>query len=156
MAVEGGAGYPATAPAMGVSPAEGGGGGLSLWGWGLFVLVLDVELSLAVGRVAVPSTHPGCPGARWGSCAGVGELDGVLVLPHPWPRQSALGTCPEHLLPGPGSSGFGGFSDAQKPGRGGGGVMHPLPAQCTIPMTTMLEAAWMQAAPSLLYLLGYL
>jgi len=34
--------------------------------------------------------------------------------------------------------------------------VHLLPAQCTIAMTTKLQAAWMQAAPSLLRLRGYL
>lgn len=49
----------------------------------------------------------------------VRELNEVLLLSHPCPQQSALGTRPEHLLPGPESSGFLGFSNDQTPGRGG-------------------------------------
>lgn len=65
----------------------------------------------------------------------VRELNGGLVHSHLCPQQSALGACPEHLHPGPGSSGFLGFSDAWRPGKGG--FMHPLPARCTIAMATM-------------------
>lgn len=85
----------------------------------LFLVVLDVELSPSVAV----------------SCLPILDI-GVLMLSH---HSLAL-----HLL----MQGVLCFGVHRCSDPGGGGVgLHPLPAQCTIAMATMLEAAWMRCWP---------
>lgn len=79
-----------------------------------------------------------------------GDLCGVLVLFHPCSSTWYLPLAPPDM----GSSGFWGAPTLCFLGEGG--AMHPLPAQCSIAMTTRLEAAWMQAVLALLHLFAHL
>lgn len=109
-----------------------------LWGWGLFFVVLDVQLNPAVGPVAV-FIHPSRVSGSSMGCL-------CFSIRAPGSQPLAPPSCSRELW-------ILGVLQGSETSEGG---VYASSAQCTIAMTTMLEAAWMQAAPSLWYLLGYL